>query len=155
MWADLRIWKLSTIIRKSTVRRRNGLTFMASAFISALQYHLCKFCWLLQFYIYGLSIFLRIFWFTWSSKYFVFLNSSIVYNFVWRKPDWEVLLGLALRRLKLEVSMAGGKVSNSLALATHLVVLSVPGFDVDFETLLKRYICSIFSVSIRDIWSLL
>lgn len=58
------------------------------------------------------------------------------------KPDWEVLLGLALRRLKLEVSMAGGKVSNSLVLATHLAVLSVPGFDVDFETLLKSFTSS-------------
>ncbi|KAG6644099.1 hypothetical protein CIPAW_08G032200 [Carya illinoinensis] len=52
-------------------------------------------------------------------------------------PDWEVLWRLALRRLKLEVSMAGGKVSSSLALATHLVVFSVPGLDVDFGTILK------------------
>lgn len=58
------------------------------------------------------------------------------------KPDWELLLGLALRRLKLETSMAGGKVSSSLALATHLVVLSVPGFDVDFETLLTSFTSS-------------
>uniref|UniRef100_A0A2N9G3C4 DNA ligase n=1 Tax=Fagus sylvatica TaxID=28930 RepID=A0A2N9G3C4_FAGSY len=55
------------------------------------------------------------------------------------KPDWEVLLGLALRRLKLEVSIGGGKVSDSLALATHLVVLAVPGFEVDFETVLKSF----------------
>ncbi|KAB1200254.1 putative DNA ligase 4 [Morella rubra] len=52
-------------------------------------------------------------------------------------PDWEVLLGLALRRLKVEVSMAGGKVCSSLDLATHLVFFSVPGFDVDLGIVLK------------------
>lgn len=52
----------------------------------------------------------------------------------------EVLWRLALRRLKLEVSMAGGKVSSSLALATHLVVFSVPGLDVDFGTISKGYV---------------
>lgn len=36
--------------------------------------------------------------------------------------------------------MAGGKVSSSLALATHLVVFSVPGLDVDFGTILKGYV---------------
>ncbi|XP_030952468.1 DNA ligase 4 [Quercus lobata] len=58
------------------------------------------------------------------------------------KPDWEVLMGLALKRLKLEVSIAGGKVSDSLVLATHLVVLSVPGFEVDFETVLNSFTSS-------------
>ncbi|KAM3760244.1 hypothetical protein ACB098_01G179200 [Castanea mollissima] len=58
------------------------------------------------------------------------------------KPDWEVLMGLALKRLKLEVSTAGGKVSDSLVLATHLVVLSVPGFELDFETVLNSFTSS-------------
>nr|POF07460.1 dna ligase 4 [Quercus suber] len=58
------------------------------------------------------------------------------------KPDWEVLMGLALKRLKLVVSIAGGKVSDSLVLATHLVVLSVPGFEVDFETVLNSFTSS-------------
>ncbi|KAF5194901.1 Dna ligase, partial [Thalictrum thalictroides] len=58
--------------------------------------------------------------------------------------EWGVQLELALRRLKLEVSMHGGEVSNKLMHATHLVVLSAPGSDVDFETLFKS-----FSVSDR------
>lgn len=58
------------------------------------------------------------------------------------KPDWEVLMGLELKRLKLVVSIAGGKVSDSLVLATHLVVLSVPGFEVDFETVLNSFTSS-------------
>ncbi|KAF9612970.1 hypothetical protein IFM89_004673 [Coptis chinensis] len=51
--------------------------------------------------------------------------------------DWEILLELALKRMKLEVSMHGGEISNKLAHATHLVVLSVPGSDVDVETFFK------------------
>ncbi|PON91014.1 DNA ligase, ATP-dependent [Trema orientale] len=55
------------------------------------------------------------------------------------KPDWEVLLGLTLRRLKVEVHMNGGRVSDSLAQATHLVVLSVPGVTLDIENVLKSF----------------
>lgn len=55
-----------------------------------------------------------------------------------RKPDWEVVLRLALRRLKIEVYMGGGKVSDSLSDATHWLILSVPGFDVDYENVLRR-----------------
>ncbi|KAI4335354.1 hypothetical protein L6164_014007 [Bauhinia variegata] len=55
--------------------------------------------------------------------------------------EWEVLLGLALRRLKLEILMSGGKVTNSLSRATHLVTLSVPGYHVDFENILRSF-CS-------------
>ncbi|KAA3485976.1 DNA ligase 4 isoform X1 [Gossypium australe] len=53
------------------------------------------------------------------------------------KADWQVLLNLALRRLKLEILMGGGKISENLSHATHLVVLSVPGLDVDFDSLIK------------------
>ncbi|KAL5771555.1 hypothetical protein ACOSP7_015709 [Xanthoceras sorbifolium] len=54
-------------------------------------------------------------------------------------PEEEVLLGLALRRLKHEVSFGGGKVCCSLTNATHLVVLSVPGCDLNFESLIKSF----------------
>lgn len=53
--------------------------------------------------------------------------------------DWKVVLQLTLRRMKLEVSMGGGRVSNDLSHATHLVVLSIPGCDVNFETILKSF----------------
>ncbi|KAH7572526.1 hypothetical protein JRO89_XS04G0270500 [Xanthoceras sorbifolium] len=54
-------------------------------------------------------------------------------------PEEEVLLGLALRRLKHEVSFGGGKVCCSLTNATHLVVLSVPGCDLNFQSLIKSF----------------
>ncbi|ESR66480.1 DNA ligase 4 [Citrus sinensis] len=54
-------------------------------------------------------------------------------------PDWEVILGLALRRLKLEISFHGGKVCNNLANATHVVVLSVLGYDVNFNSLTESF----------------
>uniref|UniRef100_A0A6N2KVK7 BRCT domain-containing protein n=1 Tax=Salix viminalis TaxID=40686 RepID=A0A6N2KVK7_SALVM len=54
-------------------------------------------------------------------------------------PDGESLLGLAFRRLKLEIFMGGGKVSNNIAHATHLVVLIVPASDVDFGSLVKSF----------------
>ncbi|KAJ9141313.1 hypothetical protein P3X46_031861 [Hevea brasiliensis] len=54
-------------------------------------------------------------------------------------PDWESIMGLKLRRWKLEVLMGGGQVSNNLANATHMVVLTVPGSKVDFDTLIKSF----------------
>nr|GMC94650.1 DNA ligase 4 isoform X1 [Ipomoea batatas] len=53
--------------------------------------------------------------------------------------DQKVLLELAMRRLKLEVSMGGGKVSDDLFHATHLVIISLPEFCVDFDTLLRSF----------------
>ncbi|XP_031271275.1 DNA ligase 4 [Pistacia vera] len=55
------------------------------------------------------------------------------------KSDGEVLLELALRRMKLEVSFGGGKVCNNLVNATHLVILSVPGTDMNFDSLIKGF----------------
>lgn len=52
--------------------------------------------------------------------------------------DQKVLLELAMRRLKLEVSMGGGKVSDDLFHATHLVIIFLPEFCVDFDTLVRR-----------------
>ena len=43
-----------------------------------------------------------------------------------------------MRRMKLEVAMGGGKVGNDLSQATHLVVFSVPGFDLDFREMMER-----------------
>ncbi|GLT97393.1 hypothetical protein SLE2022_149600 [Rubroshorea leprosula] len=55
------------------------------------------------------------------------------------KSDWELLLRLAWRRLELEVLMGGGKVSKDLKHATHLVVLSLPGVNVDFNSLMRSF----------------
>ncbi|XP_039030849.1 DNA ligase 4-like isoform X2 [Hibiscus syriacus] len=53
------------------------------------------------------------------------------------KDDWQVLLKLAMRRLKHEVLMGGGKISENLNHATHVVVLSIPGLDVDIDSIIK------------------
>ncbi|XP_061991495.1 DNA ligase 4 [Rosa rugosa] len=63
----------------------------------------------------------------------IYFNSSIHSL----KPDWEVVLGVTVRRLKIEVLMGGGRVSDNLADATHLVLLSIQGCDVGFESLLQ------------------
>ncbi|ONI27219.1 hypothetical protein PRUPE_1G074600 [Prunus persica] len=55
------------------------------------------------------------------------------------KPDWEVLLRFTLRRLKIQVLISAGRVTDSIAHATHLVVLSVQGLDVDSGTLLQSF----------------
>ncbi|KAI3951036.1 hypothetical protein MKW92_006920 [Papaver armeniacum] len=74
--------------------------------------------------------------------YFYSLKNSI-------NSDWEFLLETSIKRLRLEVTMGGGEVSEKLSYATHLVVLSVPGCDVEFDSILesfaaaeKRRLCS-------------
>ena len=48
------------------------------------------------------------------------------------------MLGVTVRRLKIEVLMGGGRIGDNLADATHLVLLSIQGCDVGFDTLLHR-----------------
>nr|GEV77606.1 DNA ligase 4 [Tanacetum cinerariifolium] len=56
--------------------------------------------------------------------------------------DWEALLELTMRRMKLEVSFTGGKVSSSISNTTHFVVMSFPGFHVEFDIILKSFSAS-------------
>ncbi|XP_047307566.1 DNA ligase 4 [Impatiens glandulifera] len=51
--------------------------------------------------------------------------------------DTKLLMSLSLRRLKLEVSMSGGKVCNKLSEATHLVITCPVELHVDCSALLK------------------
>lgn len=53
--------------------------------------------------------------------------------------DWKVLLELAMRRMKIEVSMGGGSVADNLSHASHVVVMSFPELNVDFDTLLSSF----------------
>ncbi|KAI3786404.1 hypothetical protein L1987_40055 [Smallanthus sonchifolius] len=46
-----------------------------------------------------------------------------------------------MRRMKLEVCFNGGKVSNCISNATHFVVMSLPGFNVDIDAIVKRESC--------------
>lgn len=69
-------------------------------------------------------------------------HGCLVYFHLFVKPlssDWEVLLKLALRRMKVEVSVGGGKVVDNPSQATHVIVLSVPGYELSFETLLQSF----------------
>ncbi|KAE8651679.1 hypothetical protein Csa_021363 [Cucumis sativus] len=53
------------------------------------------------------------------------------------KSDWGILLELSIRRLKVEVSFRGGKVSDDPVSATHIIVFEIPGAPVRYETVLK------------------
>ncbi|XP_028751412.1 DNA ligase 4 isoform X2 [Neltuma alba] len=76
-----------------------------------------------------------------KDKWFHFQGCSIYFPtfFPPSKGDWEVLLGLSLRRLRSEVLMSGGKVTDNPTSATHLVALSVPGYNVDFKGMLTSF----------------
>ncbi|KAK1366741.1 DNA ligase [Heracleum sosnowskyi] len=56
-----------------------------------------------------------------------------------RNSESKSLLELAQRRLKLEVLMGGGKVSNSLSQASHLVIQSLRFVDVDISASLNSF----------------
>ncbi|XP_076956383.1 DNA ligase 4-like [Bidens hawaiensis] len=51
--------------------------------------------------------------------------------------DWEALLQLTMKRMKREVCFNGGKVSDCISNATHFVVMSLPGINVDIDTIIK------------------
>ncbi|CAF2331015.1 BnaA10g11190D [Brassica napus] len=51
----------------------------------------------------------------------------------------EALLGIMAKRLALEVLMGGGKVSNNLAHASHLVVLALTEDSLDFTSVSKSF----------------
>lgn len=59
-------------------------------------------------------------------------------TFSCRKSDWDVLMELLIRRLKVEVSFRGGKVSDNHVSATHIVVFCISGSPVGYETVLTR-----------------
>ncbi|KAL9270517.1 DNA ligase 4-like protein [Drosera capensis] len=74
-------------------------------------------------------------------KWCLFSGCCIYFHFLpqLRSPDWDTILKLASRRMGVDVSVGGGKVSRDLSQATHMVVVSVPGSSINFETLLKSF----------------
>lgn len=52
--------------------------------------------------------------------------------------DCKALVELAMRRMKVEISVGGGKVGNNLFHATHVVVMSLPEFNLNFNEVLNR-----------------
>lgn len=53
--------------------------------------------------------------------------------------DWEALLQVTMKRMKLEISFNGGKVSNCISNATHFIVVSLPGYNLQFDTIVKSF----------------
>ncbi|XP_057979304.1 DNA ligase 4 [Malania oleifera] len=76
-----------------------------------------------------------------KGKWSCFLDCCIYFHptAMYLNFDWEVPLEFSMKRMKLEVTMRGGKISDNIFHATHLVVFSVPGFDVDFESLFRSF----------------
>lgn len=76
-----------------------------------------------------------------NEKWCCFIGCCIYFHLFVKSPspDWEVVLKVALRRMRVEVSVGGGKVSNEPSQATHIVVMSVPGYELNFETLLQSF----------------
>lgn len=55
------------------------------------------------------------------------------------KSELKILLELTLKRMKVKVSCGGGCVGANLAYATHLVIMSLPGLDMNMDMVLSRW----------------
>ncbi|CAN6452740.1 unnamed protein product [Victoria cruziana] len=64
--------------------------------------------------------------------------------------DMNVLSEIVLRRLKLEISICGGKVSRNVMEATHLVVVSCNEFHMDFGKILGSFPASMSCILRRE-----
>ncbi|KAL9237355.1 hypothetical protein vseg_011914 [Gypsophila vaccaria] len=53
--------------------------------------------------------------------------------------EWDAFLRVATRRMKVDVSVGGGKVVENPSEATHIVVVSLPGRDPNFDKLLQSF----------------
>lgn len=65
--------------------------------------------------------------------YFFIPNLCLKYS------DCKALVELAVRRMKVEISVGGGKVGDSLFHATHVVVMSLPEFNLSFNEVLNSF----------------
>ncbi|GMH13608.1 hypothetical protein Nepgr_015449 [Nepenthes gracilis] len=76
-----------------------------------------------------------------KSKWSLFHGCCIYFHLLLQFPyvSCEGLLKLVLRRMTIDVSMGGGRVRSNLSEATHVVVISVPGYAINFETLLESF----------------
>ncbi|KAL8152343.1 hypothetical protein V2J09_010103 [Rumex salicifolius] len=76
-----------------------------------------------------------------SNKWSRFHGCCIYFHIIvpHASKDWEYILKLSLGRMKVELSFGGGRVSENLSRATHVVVLLAPGHDVDIQRLLESF----------------
>ncbi|KAL3644155.1 hypothetical protein CASFOL_012087 [Castilleja foliolosa] len=56
-----------------------------------------------------------------------------------KNKSFEVPLEFAMRRMKIEICIGGGRVAETLSHATHLVIVANQQIDVDFDTLLNSF----------------
>ncbi|KAL4205377.1 hypothetical protein AMTRI_Chr01g136960 [Amborella trichopoda] len=56
-----------------------------------------------------------------------------------KNSDFQIITDITSRRMKLEVLMYGGQVTNNLSSATHLVIVSTTDFHVDCCALLESF----------------
>ncbi|XP_058723320.1 DNA ligase 4-like [Vicia villosa] len=70
-----------------------------------------------------------------KDKWSVFNGCSIYFRNIMSslKEDWQYLLELSLKRLKLEVLMGGGKFTSNINYATHVVALFIPSYHTNHE----------------------
>ncbi|XP_055810457.1 DNA ligase 4 [Solanum dulcamara] len=65
--------------------------------------------------------------------YFFIPNQCLEYS------DCKALVELAMRRMKVGISVGGGKVGDNLFHATHVVVMSLPEFTINFNEVLNSF----------------
>ncbi|XP_068641207.1 DNA ligase 4 [Aristolochia californica] len=53
--------------------------------------------------------------------------------------DCKILMQFAMRRMEVDISMHGGEFIKDLSIATHFVVFSVFGIDLDFDDILQSF----------------
>lgn len=74
-------------------------------------------------------------------KWCLFHGCRVYFHLFVKPPssDWEVLLKLTLKRMRVEVSLGGGEVIDNPFQATHVIVLSIPGQELNSETMLQSF----------------
>ncbi|CAM8962979.1 unnamed protein product [Rhodiola kirilowii] len=74
-----------------------------------------------------------------KQKWSRFQNCDIYFHISQENSGSDDLLGLARKRMELEVSMGGGKIASSLPQATHLILLSMHGLETDTDFALRSF----------------
>ncbi|KAL2925919.1 DNA ligase 4 [Bienertia sinuspersici] len=114
-FSDPYFWDLSVVELKQIFCNLN------SSEVKTVEYYKKKYCPLEKWgRFHGCSIYFHL-----------FANSHSV------EWEWDVILKVAMRRMKVEVSLGGGKVSDNPSQATHVVIVSIPGHKLESETLFQ------------------
>ncbi|KAL9673354.1 hypothetical protein QQ045_029610 [Rhodiola kirilowii] len=74
-----------------------------------------------------------------KQKWSRFQNCHIYFHISTENSGLDDILGLARKRMELEVSVGGGKIASSLPQATHLILLSMHGLETDTDFALRSF----------------